>query len=516
MLSASRGDLDRGDLILLMSDVALALADLQRRGLAHGRLSPSHLIVDAGGTIHIVVDAEQFTGGSQASDTEAAGIEARRYIAPESLTPAGDWRADVFAFGAVLHDVLTAEAACRGGTGAEAIERIRRGPLDLHSTSAALGSEITSIVARCLQPDPDRRYQTWDELASDLEHARTSPLIGRAPAAPAAPIQPLHQNVQFTVYRRSIVAPDRWYPMLAFAHLASRPLDAAPDEPDPVAEVQRQAKQVLGDTAAEFQPLIQDSSQPIPERGHLRFVPSVEHVEFNPRAELSVDRVGASRGVPSRQAGPRGGFARGVVAAYLGHLLVAEISIAIEVDDRVGTPRPIADAARPYRRIFASYSHSDTAIVEELEEHLQSLGDEYLRDVTQLRSGERWSSRLAEMIASADVFQLFWSWNALQSPFVRAEWECALSLGRGHFIRPVYWEEPLPRTPDLPPPALLALHFKRIRSRPAVTRDDAGSTADPFALPSLSHDVPRPDLVPDRRRIWGARRARSSRIVRPA
>jgi hypothetical protein len=71
---------------------------------------------------------------------------------------------------------------------------------------------------------------------------------------------------------------------------------------------------------------------------------------------------------------------------------------------------------------------------------------------------------LLQMIEEADVFQLFWSRHAMESPYVRGEYEHALSLHRPNFVRPTYWEEPLPSDParNLPPESLLRLHFQRI------------------------------------------------------
>ncbi len=121
-------------------------------------------------------------------------------------------------------------------------------------------------------------------------------------------------------------------------------------------------------------------------------------------------------------------------------------------------------SSRPYRRIFASYSHEDTPIVEQFEPYADALGDEYLRDVTRLRAGQIWTVELQQLITEADIFQLFWSWNSIRSPFVRQEWQHALSLGRPTFVRPTYWQDPLPYLPEenLPPPELERLHFKRM------------------------------------------------------
>ena len=102
--------------------------------------------------------------------------------------------------------------------------------------------------------------------------------------------------------------------------------------------------------------------------------------------------------------------------------------------------------------------------MKQFENYAAALGDRYLRDAVHLRAGEMWSEQLQELIREAQVFQLFWSSNSMRSQFVRHEWEYALSLWRPNFVRPTYWEEPLPETPDksLPSKELRRLHFQRI------------------------------------------------------
>src|SRR6185295_13129236 len=157
-----------------------------------------------------------------------------------------------------------------------------------------------------------------------------------------------------------------------------------------------------------------------------------------------------------------GTTARGTVSIYLDSVLVADVSIAIAVKTgALDAPAPLPDVARPYRRIFASYSHRDAAVVRQFEEYARGFGDRYMRDVIDLRAGEVWDRRLAEMIEDADVFQLFWSWNSMRSPFVRAEWEYAAKMNRDYFVRPVYWETPFPQRGSLPT-ALRSLHFANV------------------------------------------------------
>jgi molecular chaperone DnaK len=289
------------------------------------------------------------------------------------------------------------------------------------------------------------------------------------------PLEPLSldENVQFTVYRPRTVQPAKWYPLVAFAHLSERPPDASISERDPVEEVKRQARQVLGEKARDYQGLTQDSRQAVPREGELMFLPEVACVEFNPpsRSFLWLESVHREEFRLRASEASVGQTLRGHLSVFLGRILLADVPLAFRVDAvSVGKADAISDTerARPYRKIFASYSHRDLKVVEEVERYARAVGDRFLRDWVELRSGEVWSERLEEMIKEADIFQLFWSTAAMASPFVRQEWECALSLNRPEFVRPVYWEDPFPVSSDgaLPPADLRRLHFQRL-ARPA-------------------------------------------------
>ncbi len=111
--------------------------------------------------------------------------------------------------------------------------------------------------------------------------------------------------------------------------------------------------------------------------------------------------------------------------------------------------------SKMFRKIFPSHSHKDLDIVYALEEAYTALGMEYLRDVQRLRSGEDWWEGLQHLIEEADIFQLCWSINSKGSKNVEDEWRYALSKNRVGFIRPIYWERPMPT----PPEELEHLHF---------------------------------------------------------
>ena len=246
--------------------------------------------------------------------------------------------------------------------------------------------------------------------------------------------------------------------MLIFTHLDERPewLDA--NEPSPIEEVEDEAQRILGPRHESYRKTTDDSRLAVPREGEITLVPEVPGIEFNPatrnfswKDSLSVHletfdlRAGAAFEAPT--------VVRGRVTIFLGHLILAEVALSIRVRQSQGSKTLArmpseSNSARRFRRIFASYSHKDLEIVQEMERYSLGLGDRYLRDWVDLRAGEPWNERLLGMITEADIFQLFWSRNSSQSTYVEREWRHALSLRRETFIRPTYWEDPMPDPPE--------------------------------------------------------------------
>jgi hypothetical protein len=322
--------------------------------------------------------------------------------------------------------------------------------------------------------DPTRDLEALEALISGEAEAIVDDCV--------APELIVDENVQFTVYRPKAVAPVKWCPLLVFAHLDERRDDDS-DDFDPIAEVKRRAAAALGDDAQDYGDTTTDSAGAVPRMGELTFVPEVEGVVFNPPRQTILWIESVHEVAFRMQAGAAldGTTARGRMSVFLGGILLADVNLRFSVTS--GAPeraKPTeSTSARPYRKIFASYSHRDTAVVEQFEAMARALGDRYLRDWKDLRAGEQWGKRLAQMIGEADVFQLFWSSASMSSAFVRKEWEHALSLGREHFVRPVYWENPMPTTPGLPPLELSRLHFQRIGGEDAP---DPAASAKPVEI----------------------------------
>jgi hypothetical protein len=138
--------------------------------------------------------------------------------------------------------------------------------------------------------------------------------------------------------------------------------------------------------------------------------------------------------------------------------LAPDTSEAREVSEAPDSP----SSASPYQSVFACYSREDAAVVERVSRSYRALGINFIADPG-LRGGEDWQQGIERLIDSADIFQLFWSRSAAASPLVEREWRYALKRvedgskpANFNFIRPVYWEQPMPPIPD----ELRHLHFQ--------------------------------------------------------
>jgi hypothetical protein len=299
-----------------------------------------------------------------------------------------------------------------------------------------------------------------------------------APEPAATEQEPLDDDVQFTVYRPRCVRPGRWYTALVFAHRTEPVADDALGGFDPIEAVREQAVARLGDDASAYVTASQDSAEGIPRGSLLTFEPRVEGVRFNPErrtiswqepVHLEEFRLEASSALPP-------GTRRGSLSVYRGVILIADVNLSIRVGD--AELPAVASHARPYRKIFLSYSHLDRGIAEQVEQIHAAVGDEPLRDERILRSGEVWNERIEQMIRDAQIFQLFWSTNSMRSRWVTKEWRYALALARPNFVRPTYWEQPMPSAPaeGLPPAELSCLHFSPLRLRVEVASPESRST----------------------------------------
>ena len=162
--------------------VADSLATLHAAGLTHGDLRPDNIVVTPKGQVKILdAGLAAFTRGGTMHGSARLGAvpEASqpvvRYLAPEeALGEAGDQRADLFALGAVLFEMLTGQAAFGRPRADDTLLAILKDPAPVPSSKqGSLPIDLDRIVARALAKPVGARYQTAAQLADDLRAAKS-------------------------------------------------------------------------------------------------------------------------------------------------------------------------------------------------------------------------------------------------------------------------------------------------------------------------------------------------------
>jgi hypothetical protein len=101
-----------------------------------------------------------------------------------------DARTDIFSFGAVLYEMITGRRAFAGDSILSILSSILRDePKPAAEIAHGLPRELDRVVKRCLQKDPNRRYQHAGDLKIDLEQVKEE-LAGGDPAPRASPERP--------------------------------------------------------------------------------------------------------------------------------------------------------------------------------------------------------------------------------------------------------------------------------------------------------------------------------------
>jgi tetratricopeptide (TPR) repeat protein/TolB-like protein len=196
-----RGPLPLSDSMRVAGEVASALQAAHRRGIVHRDLKPANIFLSSntGGDVVKLLDfglAIRRTpeGGSQAITTVAdetskttvsqpgAAIGTLPYMAPEQVEGQPvDARADVFAFGAVLYEMVTGQRAFRGATRLGVAGSILHDdPPAMSSLRQGVPADLERLVKKCLAKRPTGRFSSGAELVPELE--RIEALIGRRDA----------------------------------------------------------------------------------------------------------------------------------------------------------------------------------------------------------------------------------------------------------------------------------------------------------------------------------------------
>jgi serine/threonine-protein kinase len=156
--------------VAIAKEVAEGLREAHHLGVVHRDLKPQNIMIDRAGSAHIMdFGIARTIQGSGFTDTGII-IGTPDYMSPEQLEGKdADQRSDFYAFGAVLFEMVTGEPPFEGTTPLVVAARQKtEKPRDPRSLNPQIPEALGRLILRCLEKDREKRYQSADEIVSEL------------------------------------------------------------------------------------------------------------------------------------------------------------------------------------------------------------------------------------------------------------------------------------------------------------------------------------------------------------
>src|SRR5271155_4942089 len=184
-----KGPLPADQVIRYAAQIADALAKAHKRGFTHRDLKPANImlaksgakLMDFGlakqsGPAPLATALTEMTMDQAKLTSEGSIVGTFQYMAPEQLEgKEADARTDIFAFGELIHEMVTGKPAFSGKSRASLIAAIlTTEPPSISELQPLAPATLERVVRKCLAKDPDDRWQSASDLASELNWMLTA------------------------------------------------------------------------------------------------------------------------------------------------------------------------------------------------------------------------------------------------------------------------------------------------------------------------------------------------------
>ena len=179
------GQLPVEDALKIAREVAEALAYAHERNIIHRDIKPGNIMISRGHALVADFGIARAMGGDATITKTGLAVGTPQYMSPEQATgaPGVDGRADVYALGCVLYEMLAGEPPFTGPTPQAIVARsLTEAPRSLTTSRVGLPALLDGIIAKSLAKSPADRYQTANAMAQALNRMGEAQVSGVTPA----------------------------------------------------------------------------------------------------------------------------------------------------------------------------------------------------------------------------------------------------------------------------------------------------------------------------------------------
>jgi serine/threonine protein kinase len=196
----ARGSLSLDETVAIARQIADALEAAHEQGIIHRDLKPANIKIRPDGTVKVLdfglakalapegsgASGEAMNSPTMSARATAMGVilGTAAYMSPEQAKgKTADRRADVWAFGVVLFEMLTGRQVFTGETPSEVMASVMKEEPDWTAVPANLPASIRRLLRRCLEKDPKKRLSSMSDVRLELSDTNEPQAVAPPPAA---------------------------------------------------------------------------------------------------------------------------------------------------------------------------------------------------------------------------------------------------------------------------------------------------------------------------------------------